>query len=116
MILPARLISVTSEWAVRIRDIAPGGARVEATNLPEIGTDVLLKRGQEEVFGSIAWISGTHAGLEFEQPLDHEALEAFQNAPDDSRFAPAGDFRRPGFGRKTGRHPRWSDGTGWIDG
>lgn len=116
MILPARLIGVTSEWAVRIRDLSPGGARIEAANLPEIGTDVLLKRGNEEVFGCIAWISGNHAGIEFEMPLEDEALDALQNAAENTRFAPVTDTRRPGFGRKTAHHPRWSDGTGWIDG
>ncbi len=115
MILSARLCTVTRDYPVRIRDLSSGGARIEGAELPAIGTDVMLKRGEADVFGEIAWISGNQAGVEFEEELDSAALDAFTSAPE--LPAPqAGDTRRPGFGRKSGQHPRWSNGTGWIDG
>lgn len=115
MILSARLSTVTNDYPVRIRDISPGGARIEGDDLPMIGTDVMLKRGPADAFGSIVWISGNQAGLEFEEELTHEAIDAFQQAPDLPAVSQP-DTRRPGFGRKGGNHKRWSDGTGWIDG
>lgn len=115
MILSARLCTVTRDYQVRIRDLSSGGARVEGVELPMVGTDVMLKRGGADMFGAIAWISGNQAGIEFEETLDDAALDAFTSAPDLPPPA-LGDTRRPGFGRKSGTHPRWSDGTGWIDG
>lgn len=114
-ILSARLLTVTADVPVRIRDLSPGGARIEGAELPMIGTDVLLRRGDAEAFGALAWISGNQAGIEFEEPLEDEALDAFQKAPELAAISQS-DTRRPGFGRKGSAHPRWSNGTGWIDG
>lgn len=114
MILSARLCTVTQDYAIRIRDLSPGGARIEGADLPEIGADVMLKRGNADAFGSIAWVSGNQAGIAFDEELDHDALDAFQQSPE-LIVAQQPDTRRPGFGRKGGRHSRWSDGTGWID-
>ena len=115
MILSARLCTVTRDYQVRIRDLSAGGARIEGPELPMVGTDAMLKRGGADVFGEVAWISGNQAGIAFEEELDDAALDAFTSAPD--LPAPnAGDTRRPGFGRKSGQHPRWSNGTGWVDG
>jgi hypothetical protein len=115
MILTARLSTVANDYVVRIRDLSPGGARIEGADLPEVGSDVLLKRGTVDAFGAVVWVSGNQAGIEFEETLGDEALDAFQTAPEMVVNAQP-DGRRPGFGRKGGRHPRWSDGTGWIDG
>ncbi len=115
MILSARLCTVTRDYPVRIRDLSAGGARIEGAELPMVGTDVMLKRGEADMFGAIAWVSGNQAGIEFEEALDGAALDAFTSEPDVP--APnAVDIRRPGFGRRSSHHPRWSNGTGWIDG
>ena len=115
MLLSARLITTTSDRAIRIRDLSPGGARVEGTDLPGINSDVLIKRGEFEAFGTIAWLSGGQAGVEFETPLDDEAYEALQQPRQPTLEAESESSRRPGFGRKTGDHPRYSDGSGWVD-
>lgn len=115
MLLSARLITVTSDRAIRIRDLSPGGARIEGNDIPPVDTDVLIKRGSFEAFGTIAWNSGGQAGVEFETPLDEEAYEALQQ-PRHPELEPERETsRRPGFGRKTGEHRRYSDGSGWID-
>lgn len=115
MILSARLVTVANDKNIRIRDLAPGGARIEGADLPAIGTDVLLKRGQFEAFGTIAWISGNQAGLEFDEALDGDTLDLIQKAREET-VTPEPSHRRSGFGRKTSTHPRWSTGRGWIDG
>ncbi len=116
MILAARLITVTSEYRVRIRDLSAGGARVQGDDLPEEGADVLLKRGEFETFGTIAWVHDGQAGIEFEDPLEDAQVAELQAAPIHAPTPTADDYRRPGFGRKTGDHPRGPDGTGWIAG
>ncbi len=116
MILAARLITVTNEYRVRIRDLSAGGARVQGEELPDEGTDVLLKRGEFETFGAVAWVHDGQAGIEFDEPLDEAEVARLRAAPIHCPTPTADDYRRPGFGRKHADHPRWSDGTGWIDG
>ena len=110
MLLSARLITVTSESAVRIRDLSRGGARVEGRDLPPVGTDILLKRGAFEAFGTIAWIADTHCGIQFEAELGDEMFEAIER-PESARDV-CGAQR--GFGSKISQHGRLSDGSGWI--
>jgi hypothetical protein len=116
MLLSARLITVTSEYHVRIRDLSAGGARIQGEDLPAVGTDVLLKRGSFETFGSVAWLHDGQGGIAFDDPLDDDEVKALQTATIHAPTPTLEDYRRPGFGRKRGNHPRWSDGTGWIDG
>ena len=115
MILSARLSTVTHDYSVRIRDLSSGGARVEGEELPMAGTDVMLKRGGADTFGAVVWVSGNQAGIEFEEALDDDALDAFTKAPE-MVVNQQVDTRRPGFGRKGSQHPRWSNGSGWVDG
>jgi hypothetical protein len=110
MVLAARLILVTGERAVHIRDLSVGGARIAGEDLPAVGTDVMLKRGALESFGRIAWISHGQAGVAFDELLDDEAITAIHLPPQVA--APA----KPSFGRKTSGHGRLSNGAGWIDG
>ena len=116
MLMSARLLTTTTDKNISIRDLAPGGARIEGSDIPPVGTDVLLKRGEFEAFGTIAWHSGTHAGIEFEAELDDEAYEALHQPQQPAQtVVEAERTRRPGFGRKQRDHARWSNGSGWID-
>ena len=115
MLLSARLITVTSDRPIRIRDLSPGGARIEGADLPGINTDVVIKRGEFEAFGTIAWLSGGQAGIEFEAPLDDDAFEALQQPTQPALEAEPEGARRAGFGRKRDGHARYSDGSGWIE-
>lgn len=110
MLLAARLILVTGERTIHIRDLSVGGARIAGEDLPPVGTDVMLKRGEFESFGRIAWLSHGQAGIAFDELLDDEAVETVQ------RPAQAATPARPGFGRKKTTHARLSNGSGWIDG
>lgn len=48
---------------VRIRNLSPRGALVEAPTVPLVGTAVELVRGNLRVHGRAAWSSGNRAGL-----------------------------------------------------
>lgn len=110
MLLAARLILVTGERSVHIRDLSVGGARIAGEDLPIVGTDVMLKRGEFESFGRIAWLSHGQAGVAFDELLDDEAVEAIQKP------AREGTPARAGFGRKKSSSATISNGSGWIDG
>ena len=110
MLLAARLVLVSGERSVHVRDLSVGGARIAGEDLPPVGTDVMLKRGDFESFGQIAWLSHGQAGIAFDELLDDEAVEVIQ------RPAQAATPAAPGFGRKQTGHGRLSNGAGWIDG
>ena len=110
MLLAARLVLVTGERNVTIRDLSLGGARIAGEDLPAIGTDVMLKRGDFESFGTIAWLTDGYAGLAFDELLDDETLMAVQMP------ARPTEPRQTGFGRRQHSDARLSDGEGWIDG
>lgn len=74
LLLSARLVTTMDEYAVTLRDISMTGAMVEAARLPASGVDVLLTRGELEIFSTIVWVDKRRAGLEFETPL---AVEDF---------------------------------------
>jgi len=108
MLLAARLILVSGERNIHIRDLSVGGCRIAGEDLPPIGTDVMVKRGDFESFGRIAWISHGQAGIAFDELLDDAAVEAIK--------LPARAGAPAGFGRKTTDHGRLSNGSGWING
>jgi hypothetical protein len=110
MLLAARLILVSGERAVHIRDLSVGGARIAGEDLPPVGADVMLKRGDFETFGTIAWLSHGQAGIAFDETVEDAAIAAI-HAPTQVATAP-----RQGFGRKSKDHGRLSDGSGWING
>ena len=110
MMLAARLILVTGERGVSIRDLSLGGARISGEDLPAVGTDVMLKRGDFESFGTIAWLLDGQAGIAFDDLLDEDVIEAIQMP------ARPSEPQQPGFGRLRHQDRRLSDGQGWIDG
>lgn len=116
MMLSAELVTVGSERGVRVRDLSPGGVRVEGADIPPVGTDVLVRRGGFEGFGTIAWRGHREGGIAFDTVMDEEELQAIHKADLPPPPPPAAiDHRRPGFGRRT-TQPRWSHGRGWVDG
>jgi hypothetical protein len=57
---------------VRIRNISPTGALIEAASLPPAGTAIQLVRGDLCASGEIAWTSAGHAGIRFVDAVDVE--------------------------------------------
>lgn len=112
ILLPARLITTIGEAPVRLIDISAGGARISGAELPEPGTDVVLKRDGFETFGIIVWTANGQAGMQFDEPIDAAAFRVAHGLPAvTADRAPASGS----FGRKTSGHPRLSTGAGWIE-
>lgn len=55
---------------VRLRNISPSGARVEAAELPDVGARVRLRRGTLSVSGVVGWRDGKSMGMRFDRPTD----------------------------------------------
>lgn len=55
---------------VRLRNISPSGAKVEAAELPGVGARVRLRRGSLSVTGVVGWRDGKAMGMRFDRPTD----------------------------------------------
>lgn len=55
---------------VRLRNISPSGARVEAAELPDVGARVRLRRGTLSISGVVGWRNGKSMGMRFDRPTD----------------------------------------------
>lgn len=99
VLLLATLVSTAAQRPVKLRNISTEEALVEGQNLPAIGTDLFLRRGEVQAFASIVWRDGNKAGLQFENPLSNELLHELIHPPRASAPAmpPRETFRWPGL-------------------
>ena len=78
--------------AVKLRNLSPEGALIEATKLPTVGCPVIFRKKELNLAGRIAWVSGVRAGIAFDTLLDPEAV--MRHVPPIRKQAKL-DFRRP---------------------
>lgn len=78
--------------AVKLRNLSPEGALVEAAQLPAAGRPVIFRKKELNLAGRIAWVTGGRAGIAFDSLLDPESV--MRHVP---RAKPQAklDFRRP---------------------
>lgn len=79
---------------VTLRNLSSDGAQVEGVDLPVEGTELLFRKGDLAVVGSIIWTKGKQAGIRFEQKLDPATVLNHVPMP---RPRIVSDFRRPGL-------------------
>ena len=68
--LSASLLTPSSSFPVRIRNLSPRGALVDGPSLPASGADLLLVRGVLRASGRVAWQDGNLAGINFGEEID----------------------------------------------
>lgn len=56
--------------SIKLRNISPTGAQVEAENLPRRGTVVEVRRGGIGIIGTVMWRQGGRAGVAFHTLVD----------------------------------------------
>ena len=69
LFLVATLYAGSASMAVRVRNLSPTGALVEAQQLPTAGSAIMLRRGLLEASGKVAWVRAGRAGLSFATPV-----------------------------------------------
>ena len=65
VMLSATLLVRGLACTVRIRNVSETGALVEGEFLPEVGTELILQRGDHEIAGSVMWVKGGRCGIRF---------------------------------------------------
>ena len=78
---------------VKLRNLSAEGAQVEGSELPVEGTELLFRKGELAVAGSIIWTKGKQAGIGFAVDLDPATVLNHVPVP---RPRKTDDFRRPG--------------------
>jgi hypothetical protein len=87
VLLSARLITTTNQMEVKLRHIWADGVTVEGFTLPPAGTDVMLERGNLEIFGAVQRSEGRRATLVFDETIrEAELLSMIQQKPIRSRL------------------------------
>ena len=51
-------------------DVSRTGARIEGRDLPDVGKDIVLRSGNLDTFGIIAWAAANRRGIQFDEPLN----------------------------------------------
>ena len=110
LLLTARLVTTSDEYAVMLRDISLTGAMVEGSHLPSTGVDVILQRGELEIFSTLVWVKDRRAGLEFETPL---TVQDFVSKFARTAWAPHADEglvmpHQTGVGSRTAADWKWA--------
>ena len=79
LLVIATLRSNGGSTPVHIRNMSARGAQIEAPDLPERDTSVVLKRGSLEISGRMAWSSRNRAGIAFDALVHVPAWMARQS-------------------------------------
>lgn len=90
VLLNAELITTTEEQPVKVRDISRTGAMMEGQRPIAKARDVILRRGNVEIFAEIVWTDGKQCGVQFDEELSEEEMLAFvHEAARRAAFVPA---------------------------
>ena len=94
VLIAASLELSGTSMPVKVRNLSAEGALVIGDKLPVEGASVLFRKGDLSMAGSIAWVKGRQAGINFAQKLEPEQLMRHVPTPR-PRVTPS--FRRPGL-------------------
>jgi hypothetical protein len=65
LLLAASIEAANINAPVRIRNLSESGAMIEGTTLPPLGTQLVLRRLQLEIGGTVVWSSHSRCGVRF---------------------------------------------------
>ena len=95
---------------VKLRNLSAEGALVEGEKLPIEGASIQFRKGDLSMAGTVAWVKGRQAGLNFAHKLNPDQLLRHVPAPR-PRVTPA--FRRPGLKKFTDGDQSFGDAWHW---
>ena len=85
---PAQLHLTTGIRFGSLWDLSLGGARVQVSDPPRVGSEVLLKWQSHEAFCHVIWATEDMCGLSFDRPLSPEMLD--ESLKEEQEAKPAG--------------------------
>ena len=74
MLLPASAEAISGHRPVQLLDVSRTGAKLEGRDLPLVGKDVILRCGDVDSFGTVAWAEGPRCGITFDEQISLSEL------------------------------------------
>jgi len=110
VLMSASLELSGTSLTVKLRNLSAEGALVEGDKLPIEGASIQFRKGDLSMAGTVAWVKGRQAGINFAHKLDPEQLLRHVPAPR-PRVTPT--FRRPGLKKITDGDQSFGDAWHW---
>lgn len=95
---------------VKLRNLSADGALVEGDKLPVEAASILFRKGDLSMTGTVAWVKGRQAGINFDQKLNPDQLLRHVPAP---RPRVTTSFRRPGLNQFKDSETGFGDAWHW---
>jgi len=110
VLMSASLELSGTSLTVKLRNLSAEGALVEGDKLPIEGASIQFRKGDLSMAGTVAWVKGRQAGINFAHKLDPEQLLRHVPAPR-PRVTPT--FRRPGLKKFSDGDQSFGDAWHW---
>jgi len=110
VLMSASLELSGTSLTVKLRNLSAEGALVEGDKLPIECASIQFRKGDLSMAGTVAWVKGRQAGINFAHKLDPEQLLRHVPAPR-PRVTPT--FRRPGLKKFTDGDQSFGDAWHW---
>ncbi len=69
----------------RVENVSRTGCRLQMTDLPRVGSTVLIRIERVEALGTVAWIRNGRCGIKFSSPIPVESLSRLRWIADHSK-------------------------------
>lgn len=82
---------------VRVRNLSRKGALLDVEIPQELGSEVVLQRGETIAPARVVWTCGRRIGVQFVDPIEESELLVHLGEPRTGVDTPARPYRRPGL-------------------
>lgn len=81
--LLGRMQTLHGTRTVRLHDLSRFGSLVEGSaDSIQVGSEMILKCHQLDVFATVQWVRGDRCGIRFDSPITDAGIEALQSMSD----------------------------------
>jgi hypothetical protein len=80
ILLSGSVDAIAGRKRVSLLEVSLEGVRLEGTDLPAAGRDVVLKCGPVDAFGTVIWATSQRRGIQFDKPISTRELVALRDA------------------------------------
>ena len=87
--LTATIECLSGQRRVLLRDVSETGALIEGTDLPGLGTDLIVRCGDIDVLATVVRVERNKCGLAFDEPANNQQIVRLRMESD--RIAATGE-------------------------
>lgn len=79
ILLSASVESLSGRKRISLLDVSRTGARLEGTDLPAVGKDIIIRCGEIDTLGTVVWATSGRCGMQFDEPIGQQDLLALRD-------------------------------------